>query len=84
MTNTKECPCCHADANSKSAWLIETANQTYWNGHYPDARAFTSRFGDAVLFTRKEDAELIIHWLLKEYSFAIRSAQHMWVNGEHK
>jgi hypothetical protein len=67
-----------------SAWVIETANQSYWDGHYANSQGFSDKIDDAVLFSRRQDAEIVINWLLREYAFALRSAQHMWVNGTHK
>lgn len=84
MTGTTTCPCCQGNCATQSAWVIETANQTYWDGHFNDARGFTSKIADAVLFSRKQDAETVVSWMLREYLFAIRVAQHVWINGTHK
>ncbi len=62
-------------------WLIE-ADGTYYDGHFTDSRGFTRKIDDAVRFARYQDAETVKHWLLQEHSFALRTTQHCWVDGE--
>lgn len=83
MTNTTTCPCCQGNCAQQGAWVIETANQTYWDGHYTDSKAFSPKVEDAVLFSRREDADVVINWLLQSYAFAVRATYHLWVNGKH-
>jgi len=64
----------------EKAWLIETANQTYWMGRHTDNRGFTPKIDDAIRFSRREDAEVIIHWLMESHCCALRSAEHIWVS----
>jgi hypothetical protein len=64
-------------------WLIE-GDGNYWDGKYADNRGFTRKVEDACRFARFEDAETVKHWLLQQYSFALRTTQHMWSNAVHE
>lgn len=81
----KQCPTCLAsDIATEFAYLIETANGTYWDGSYSSPRGFTNKHDDAIRFTRQSDAYKVIHWLMPEFAFALRVTQHGWSNGVHK
>lgn len=78
----KNCDGCGQQTMSEFAWLIETANGTYWDGKYTDSRSFSPKIDDAIRFTREQDAQSVIGWIFQSYSFAIRATQHGWINGE--
>lgn len=78
------CPTCFRDdAKDEAVWLIE-ADQSYWDGRYPDSRGFSKDVNDAVRFERREDAEKVRHWILQTWAFALRTTQHIWCNGSHR
>jgi hypothetical protein len=57
------------------AWLIENVRlTTYWDGRAPDT--FTRDPNDAVRFSRQEDAERIVHWLMSKEPVVAR--EHGW------
>lgn len=69
----------------QSGWIIETAVGTYWNGRYVSSDGFVHDINDAVRFARFEDGERIIHWLMRksgDFSFALRTAEHVWIGNE--
>lgn len=78
----KQCDGCGQQTPNEFAWLIE-ADGSYFDGRYADSRGFTRDINSAIRFTRREDAETVKHWLLQVHSFALRTAQHGWINGEH-
>lgn len=63
----------------KYAWVIETANNEYWNGKSLDRGSFVADHSAAIRFSRFEDAEIVKYWLLEKMAFALRSSQHGWV-----
>lgn len=79
----KNCEGCGQQTANEFAWLIE-ADGSYWNGHYADSRSFTRDVNEAIRFSRREDADIVKHWLLQIHSFALRTTQHGWVNAEHQ
>jgi hypothetical protein len=59
-----------------SAWLIEGAG-VYWCGR--GATDFSPNVDEAVRFSRQEDAERVLHWIIPATTSAVcRTAQHMW------
>jgi hypothetical protein len=74
------CDSCGADTSRECAWLIETPNSTYWDGHFLDGKGFTPKVADAVRFSRFQDAEAVKHWLLGTFAWTLRTAQHCWVD----
>lgn len=79
----KSCDGCGQQTHTEYAWLIE-GDGCYWDGKYADSRGFTRDATSAVRFTRKQDADIIKHWLLQASAFALRTTQHGWSNGEHQ
>jgi hypothetical protein len=78
----KTCETCGTNCvGAEYYWLIE-ADGSYWDGHFADSRGFTRDVYHALRFPRREDAETVKHWLLQAHSFALRTTQHGWVNGE--
>jgi hypothetical protein len=78
----KDCEGCGQQTLNEFAWLIE-GDGNYWDGKYVDSRGFTRDVNAALRFARREDAETVKHWLLQAHSFALRTTQHGWINGEH-
>lgn|SRR5258708_3892763 len=64
--------------NDEAGWLIETGDHKYWNGKHANADGFTSDANDAVRFSRFEDSERVIYWLMQDYKVFLVSRQHMW------
>lgn len=63
-------------------WLIETAQNTYWDGKQTgDDANFVAIANDAVRFARFEDAEVVRCWLLEKVNRAqrLRSAEHVFI-----
>lgn len=59
------------------AWLIEGAS-VYWGGRSPDY--FVSNIDDAVRFSRYEDADRILGWIIpQQMRILCRVAEHVWV-----
>lgn len=79
----KNCEGCGQQTFNEFAWLIE-ADGSYWDGKYADSRGFTRKVDDALRFARRQDAEIVKHWLMQAHSFALRTTQHGWANGEHQ
>jgi hypothetical protein len=79
----KDCEGCGQQTLNEFAWLIE-GDANYWDGKYADSRGFTRDINNALRFARQQDAEAVKHWLLQAHSFALRTAQHGWINGERK
>lgn len=63
-------------------WLIETAQNTYWDGKQTgDDANFVASANDAVRFAQFEDAEVVRCWLLEKVNRAqrLRSAEHVFI-----
>jgi hypothetical protein len=71
---------------SKSFWVIETANTTYWDGRaIKDEAFFTSRIDDAIKFYDFASAEVIRCWLIEiNGGDRLRSTEHMYTNRKEK
>lgn len=80
-----ECPECDGTGRTapttETAWLIESGSRTYWSGH--SATNFTTDNSEACRFSRREDAERVIFWLIAaanpELSKALRASEHVWI-----
>lgn len=80
----KDCDTCgQSSVERQCSWLIEAANQTYWNGHHTDGRGFDRNVENAIRFTRQEDAAAVLHWLLEPWAWTLRTTLHCWINGTH-
>lgn len=64
----------------ETAWVIETANNTYWDGHGINREHFSEDHNRAIRFARFVDAEVVRCWLLERFKFALRCAEHVWVD----
>lgn len=62
------------------AWVIEAAGPRYWNGHGILMENFTEDHSKAIRFARREDAEVVIHWLLQSVSGFLVSREHAWMS----
>lgn len=63
------------DEKKVQGWLIEGAG-TYWCGK--NLHDFRPTWGDAVFFTRYQDAERVLYWILpEEYRRVCRAAEHI-------
>lgn len=62
------------NGQKRIAWLIEVDATTYWDGRALDSFHFVQ---DAIRFSRQEDAERIIRWLLKNP--ALKATEHVWL-----
>ncbi len=63
-------------------WLIETAQNTYWDGRQiGDDACFVRDANEACRFARFEDAEVVRCWLLEKLQRAqrLRSAEHIFL-----
>lgn len=61
------------------AWLVELGSNPpqWWTGKSP--QLFTSNHLEAIRFTRFEDAERAIHYMVKEGTRdGCKSVQHSW------
>lgn len=67
-------------SNRQVAWVIE-ADGAYWDGRHASAAGFDADPNNAVRFVRREDAERVKYWLLKDYAFALRTTEHVWMDG---
>ncbi len=65
----------------ETGWLIETANQTWWDGKSSEKPYFTHDPSDAIRFARFEDAERAKYWLLRSQMDLVRSTEHAWIDG---
>lgn len=66
----------------ESGWLIETAQNTYWDGRQTgDDAVFLPNANEAVRFSRQQDAEVVRCWLLEKTgrSQRLRTAEHMFI-----
>lgn len=70
-----------AETPLEFGWLIETGDHKYWNGKRANSDGFTHDPNEAVRFSRFEDSERVIHWLLQEYRVFLVSRQHSWMGG---
>ncbi len=69
----------HADAAERreSCWMIEGAG-VYWCGRSMDD--FRKDPNDAVRFSRQEDAERVLHWMIpREVARVCRTAEHLFI-----
>ncbi len=68
------------------AWLVETGTGLYWTGKSLDRLSFSEKVDEALRLSRFQDAEVIKYRLLgnEPYWFAIRSAEHVWIDNLHK
>lgn len=69
---------------TESAWLIETASGLYWTGKSTErGLGFSEKIDDALRLSRFQDAEVIKYHLIgiDPYGFALRCAEHMWIDG---
>ena len=64
----------------EKAWLIEAAGDRpmWWNGDGASSNDFTGDANRAIRFATAESANIVIHHLLKAYSFALRPTSHLW------
>ena len=62
---------------SETAWLIEYGNGSYWDGRGEETGM--RDVNDAVRFARREDAERVCHWIVKQRGGA-RVTEHMWLD----
>jgi hypothetical protein len=61
----------------ESCWLIEGA-AVYWCGRSPDD--FGKDVAEAVRFSRQEDAERVLHWIVPEQMRRLcRTVEHSWL-----
>lgn len=82
-----KCPTCGQTFQGRSgrliAWVIE-ADGAYWDGKYPDSRGFDKDANRAIRFLDRDAAEVVKHWILQTWAFALRTTQHIWIDGEHQ
>ncbi len=65
---------------NNNAWLIEGGG-VYWCGKSPND--FRLKHKEAVRFSRQEDADCVLHWILpEEYRRTCRVAEHCWPTTE--
>lgn len=69
-----------AGTQNERGWVIESGHNppSYWTGKSLHSGAFSPKHDDAIRFARHMDAEVVRCWLLEQYSFALRSVEHMW------
>lgn len=65
--------------DNATGWLIETGDHKYWDGRAADSTAFTSDHLEAVRFSRREDADRVIHWLLQKFNVFLVAREHSWM-----
>lgn len=63
----------------ETGWLIENANQEWWDGKQTGIRAkFTKDSYYAIRFARSGDAEIARCYLLEPITHLLRVTEHMW------
>lgn len=63
----------------KTGWMIETANQEWWDGKKPGAQAqFTKDPNGAIVFADFDSAEIARFYLLEPLAKLLRCTEHAW------
>lgn len=63
----------------KSGWMIETANQEWWDGKKPGLNAkFTKDPNSAIVFADFGSAEIARCYLLEPIATLLRCTEHSW------
>lgn len=65
------------------AWLIESGSGTYWDGSFCNDTGFTKDANSAVRFSRGQDADKVIHWLLKDISIGLKAVEHGFMSKDY-
>ena len=63
----------------ESAWVIEGIGPIYWNGKGLYPSCFTGDHLQAIRFSRKVDAEVVLYYLLEIHAIFLAAREHVWM-----